>query len=518
MKKALSITVLILLSALAFSQELIIVVAPFDVKEGAGFSKNDAENIEYLLSNELSKSKTIKVLDQSETMFKETIKRMEFELSDWSNPKKVAEFGKAVNANAVLLGRIMILDNEIIIAVRINDLNTEIKAANDMVVTKVSEVRSKLPAFTKEILERLPKPPPTTIKAYQIGDTGPTGGIIFFDRGFTGDGWQYLEAAPAGSEFTAQWGAYQKDVANTMTAVNFGKQNTKLIIDRLKALGETYRAAQICATLDINGYKDWFLPSKDELNLMYKNLKQKGLGGFSNDWYWSSSQGNNNLALAQRFSDGEQSNNSKSSMYLVRAVRAFAAGDASPVETTQPDPPKEKTPPTTPPPPPTTPPPPREKELKPLFNNDNKFFWGIGASVGSSFATPWAIGTIQLDISPFSYTIIELGCDFGLIHGYERKDIEYYSYYPFGHLLFTPFIKKEYDPEPFVLYAGIGGGVMLSSYKTATEDNSFKTPAADATAGFYLGSEHHCLHIYYTLRTTFKAFNHKAAAGYTYRF
>jgi hypothetical protein len=82
---------------------------------------------------------------------------MEFELSDWSNPKKVADFGKALNANAVVMGRIMKLDDEIIIAARINDFTTEIKAANDMVVKKVSEVRGKLPAFTKEIVGRLPK-------------------------------------------------------------------------------------------------------------------------------------------------------------------------------------------------------------------------------------------------------------------------------------------------------------------------------------------------------------------------
>jgi len=146
------------------------------------------------------------------------------------------------------------------------------------------------------------------------------------------------------------------------------------------------------------------------------------------------------------------------------------------------------------------------------------FFWGIGTSVGSSFTTPWAIGTIQLDISPFSYTILEFGCDFGLIHGYERKDIEYYSLYPFGHLVFSPNIKKYEYREPFILYAGIGGGAMLSSYKTATENNSLITPAVDLTAGFYLGSDHHCFHVSYTLRTTFSVFNHKAAIGYTYRF
>ncbi|MDR2597113.1 MAG: hypothetical protein LBC76_07330 [Treponema sp.] len=157
MKKILITMLLILISNFAFSQELIIVVAPFEVREGSGFSKDDVEAIEYLFISELSKNNTIKVLDQSNAMFKEITKRMEFELSDWSNPNKVAEFGKALNANAVVLGRIMKLFDEIIIAARINDLSTEIKAANDMVIKNVSEVRGKIPAFTKEIVNRLPK-------------------------------------------------------------------------------------------------------------------------------------------------------------------------------------------------------------------------------------------------------------------------------------------------------------------------------------------------------------------------
>jgi hypothetical protein len=41
---------------------------------------------------------------------------------------------------------------------------------------------------------------------YKIGDTGPAGGIVFYDKGFVSDGWRYLEATPAGTEFTADWG------------------------------------------------------------------------------------------------------------------------------------------------------------------------------------------------------------------------------------------------------------------------------------------------------------------------
>lgn len=166
-----------------------------------------------------------------------------------------------------------------------------------------------------------PQPTPAPTRTYNIGDTGPAGGIVFYDRGFYGDGWRYLEAAPAGAEFTAEWGGRGTDIPNTNTSVGFGKRNTQLIIERLGRQGNY--AALLCANLDINGYKDWFLPSKDELNLIYTNLKQKGLGGFENTWYWSSSQYGGIVAGDQYFANGNQGNDFKDVFYSVRAVRAF---------------------------------------------------------------------------------------------------------------------------------------------------------------------------------------------------
>jgi hypothetical protein len=63
-------------------------------------------------------------------------------------------------------------------------------------------------------------------KEYKIGDFGPAGGHIFYDKGVFSNGWRYLEAAPAETEFTAQWGASGRDVAGTGTLVGSGKRNT----------------------------------------------------------------------------------------------------------------------------------------------------------------------------------------------------------------------------------------------------------------------------------------------------
>ncbi len=168
---------------------------------------------------------------------------------------------------------------------------------------------------------------------YAIGDTGPAGGIVFYDKGEVTDGWRYLEAAPAEEEFEAEWGAMDYDVAGTQTGVGTGKENTRLIVEALNTLGETGKAAQLCDELIVGEFTDWFLPSIDELDLMYDNLQENGLGGFhdvsTDDYYWSSSQDNtdNETAWSQGFSNGQQYNYYdsyyKTYSSYIRAVRAF---------------------------------------------------------------------------------------------------------------------------------------------------------------------------------------------------
>lgn len=84
-----------------------------------------------------------------------------------------------------------------------------------------------------------------------------------------------------------------------------------------------FNAGSICNQLIINGYGNWFLPSKSQLSLMYRNLKVAGLGKFSEGVYWSSSEMGNSNAVAQNFSNGSHANPLKSLAYMVRAIRVF---------------------------------------------------------------------------------------------------------------------------------------------------------------------------------------------------
>ena len=153
-----------------------------------------------------------------------------------------------------------------------------------------------------------------------IGDIGPAGGIVFYDKGNNLDGWRFLEAAPSDQNAGIRWYNGSSSDINTGTTVGTGRANTEAII---AAQGSGNYAAKVCKNLTINGYSDWFLPSKDELGLMYTNLKETGLVSFGRVWLWSSSQENRSYAWVQGFSPGEQSAYDKSCGFAVRACRSF---------------------------------------------------------------------------------------------------------------------------------------------------------------------------------------------------
>lgn len=167
---------------------------------------------------------------------------------------------------------------------------------------------------------------------YKIGDIGPAGGIIFYNKGHYSDGWQYLEAASSDQSAGAPWSNVIDTAVGTAaqnTAIGTGVANSNAIVSQGL---HTASAAKICLdyTVDFEGvtYDDWFLPSKDELNRLYLNLYLQGLGGFTTNFYWSSSEDTEFdsafNARALFFSDGSHhASNKNDNTRRVRAIRAF---------------------------------------------------------------------------------------------------------------------------------------------------------------------------------------------------
>ena len=153
------------------------------------------------------------------------------------------------------------------------------------------------------------------------------GGKVFYhsDVGFLVNGLAChdLEAAPEDISGTLRWSTAINapfiDISGTAAGIGAGYANTEAIL----ALDPTAPAALACKNYRNNGKADWYLPSKEELRLMYQ--KKDGIGGFDHalKYYWSSSQHFTLYAWLQRFSDGGQYFSSKYFTGCVRAVRAF---------------------------------------------------------------------------------------------------------------------------------------------------------------------------------------------------
>lgn len=80
------------------------------------------------------------------------------------------------------------------------------------------------------------------------------------------------------------------------------------------------QAMSACNGLSYGGYDDWYLPNKEELNAMYQ--KKSSIGGFSDTYYWSSTERGSDKAYRQYFYDGYQSGDyTKVHTYRVRCVR-----------------------------------------------------------------------------------------------------------------------------------------------------------------------------------------------------
>jgi hypothetical protein len=155
---------------------------------------------------------------------------------------------------------------------------------------------------------------------YNIGDTGPAGGLIFYAdaTGFVSAGvtYHYMEAAPEDLSGTYQWGGYGTS-CSTETAIGTGAANTAALT--ASDHGHPHPAAQACAEYEYDSYDDWFLPSTNEwdCNSMWNRLSVKGN-------YWSSSGASTTYAWYQYIGDyGAQPIATKQSELRVRAVRAF---------------------------------------------------------------------------------------------------------------------------------------------------------------------------------------------------
>lgn len=214
----------------------------------------------------------------------------------------------------------------------------------------------------------------STVKALEIGDA--FGGGYYTGKIVQGGTTYYLIVAPksSGENSSKQWKTTNDAGPSATITLNNGPAASASMNS------SAYPAAQFCEGLSIGGYTDWYLPARDELELCYRNLKQKTVANatsirpkssytypegndvsgetmginrnssptgaaytssvpgqtsvtafqtgnteaFSDAIYWSSSEYSSTTAWFQSLGNGTQYDISKGSSYYARAVRRVA--------------------------------------------------------------------------------------------------------------------------------------------------------------------------------------------------
>ena len=148
------------------------------------------------------------------------------------------------------------------------------------------------------------------------------GGIIFY---IDSTGEHGLIADTADLRPSKWWNGVYTVTGATATRIGSGHGNTHKIMLSQGDSGILY-AARRCWQYKGSGYRDWFLPSRDELNELYK--QRTVIGGFVGDYYWSSSEHSIEYVYVQNFYNSYQYALKKYDegfvgAFRVRAIRAF---------------------------------------------------------------------------------------------------------------------------------------------------------------------------------------------------
>jgi len=256
-----------------------------------------------------------------------------FQLSGEVSDESAKKIGKMIGADAIITGTLF--DSGKVYTLTLQAINIEsatVAASYPADVAKDSRMRALLAGGSSTAIagavaaegateqQQAQKQTPT----YKIGDTGPAGGIIFYDKGYSLGGWRYLEAAPANTERSLIYSRVDLgEITYTSRKVGSGKDDSQAVLQLIdKKGGEINTALWYCRQLVVNGFNDWFLPSLDEALYMYNNLYQNDIGGFKDGAYWTSCFSYYSPYIVD-FNSGEEHWGEPSDKHLVRPIREF---------------------------------------------------------------------------------------------------------------------------------------------------------------------------------------------------
>jgi len=251
MKKFLLTAIFTLIGSFVFSQEPI-AVFPFQDLDNV-FIRNESVLFYRLFSNEF----TTRTTGRFSVIPRLEVERLinteaEFQLSDFSAQVKTAEMNRVLNGTRILSGLIARQGNNIHIVVSLYTYPELVQLPGGAALSV---------ANTDELFRRIPE----LVLNMQAGMSGGRSGIDITNVNDIRNNEFFLESVRLRNLARQSYEAGDY-------AVSAGFFEEAL---RYANLSEEYIRSQASSTY--------------ELDLMYKNLKKKGMGGFSTNKYWSSS-------------------------------------------------------------------------------------------------------------------------------------------------------------------------------------------------------------------------------------
>ncbi len=302
MKKLILITLMLLSFTTMFAQEKpTVVIVPFDA---VGVDEKELNVLFEVFTSEFAGLGIARVVDRNS--FDKIRAQHSFQNSDWSDSDKIAQLGKALNANMVVTGQILLFKGNLVATFRMLDVNTvEIVATTTERINNTDELFDKIGDVARNLTNNMnnissEKKEITTKnnstkenntpskQIYSIGDEGPGGGIVFYysEEGFLlpnelgGKRYYYLEVSKNPVAESIRWcpcrgtsfcgTSYPKSLGS-------GKVLTYKIISEPKhknKLSTTNCAAFACYNFSTpqTSKGEWWLPSMQELFLIFNNL------------------------------------------------------------------------------------------------------------------------------------------------------------------------------------------------------------------------------------------------------
>ncbi len=224
--------------------------------------------------------------------FNMLVEEHNFQSSDWASKEGRSQL-EMLNASHLVRGKLSKFRSQLVVTIKLIDVKTGVVYATyEDRIADVEELFDKMPEICEKLAEQIGKS--NIKKTYNLGEIGPGGGIIFYIDGE--QAYEYSELLP-----NYAYGHLYMDLTE---------------------------AKELCSSYKGGGYKDWYLPTKIELNLIYEFFLKNGIT--SEKSFWSSTldhidptKGNSPYYWVQDFKTGKQFVSFVANSHLTRAIRKF---------------------------------------------------------------------------------------------------------------------------------------------------------------------------------------------------